>query len=190
MSRPRDLPLFAWGEALRAARARRRRLRRHAIWIGLGALALGATIAFPPPPRLLWNATASAPVGFYLVSPGARLARSDMVVARAPYPARLLAARRHYLPMNVPLVKRVIGVPGDIICARGERVTLDGKLIARRLPHDNLGRALPWWEGCEGLLPGRFFLLMDRVPASFDGRYFGPVGEADIIGKASPLWLG
>src|SRR3546814_20912415 len=107
MSRPRDLPLFAWGEALRAARARRRRLRRHAIWIGLGVLALGATIAFPPPPRLLWNATASAPVGFYLLSPGARFKRGDMVVARAPHPARLLAARRHSLPMTVPLVKRV-----------------------------------------------------------------------------------
>src|SRR3546814_8695651 len=106
-------------------------MRRHAIWIGWGVLALGATIAFPPPPRLLWNATASAPVGFYLLSPGARFKRGDMVVARAPHPARLLAARRHYLPMNVPLVKRVIGVPGDIICARGDRVTLDGKLVAR-----------------------------------------------------------
>lgn len=189
MNRPRDLPLFAWGEALRAARARRHRARRYAVWLSLGTLALGSTILFPPPPRLLWNATASAPVGFYLVSPGAWLARGDMVVARAPYPARLLAARRHYLPMNVPLVKRVVGVPGDIICARGDRVTLDGRLIARRLLHDSMGRTLPWWEGCEGLLPGRYFLLMDNVPASFDGRYFGPVGESDIIGKASPLWL-
>ena len=189
MSRFRDPPLFAWGEALRAARARRHRLRRHAIWIGSGALALGATIAFPPPPRLLWNATASAPVGFYLVSLGARLKRGDMVVARAPYPARLLAARRHYLPMNVLLVKRIIGVPGDILCGRGDKVTLNGKLVATRLPHDRMGRTLPWWEGCEGLLPGRYFLLMDKVPTSFDGRYFGPVEEGDIIGKASPLWV-
>ena len=189
MSRARDLPLFDWGEALRAARKRRRRLRRHAIWIGSGALALGATIAFPPPPRLLWNATGSAPVGLYLVSPGAKLKRGDMVVARAPDPARLLAARRHYLPMHVPLVKRVTGIPGDIICARGDQVALDGKLVARRLQRDSMGRTLPWWEGCEGLLPGRYFLLMDKVPASFDGRYFGPVGEGDIIGKASPLWV-
>ena len=189
MNRPRDVPLFAWGEALRAARARRHRLRRQLVWLGLGGFALGATIVFPPPPRLLWNATASAPAGFYLVSPGARLARGDMVVARAPYPARLLAARRHYLPMNVPLVKRVVGVPGDIICARGDRVTLDGEPVARRLSHDSMGRTLPWWQGCEGLLPGRYFLLMDKVPASFDGRYFGPVSEGAIIGKASPLWL-
>ena len=52
-----------------------------------------------------------------------------------------------------------------------------------------MGRTMPWWEGCEGLLPGRYFLLMDHVPASFDGRYFGPVDEADIIGKATPLWV-
>jgi len=189
MNRSRDMPLFAWGDALRAARLRRRRLRRLALWLGLGGLALGLTIVFPPPPRLLWNATASAPVGFYLLSPGAGLHRGDMVVARAPYPARLLAARRHYLPLNVPLVKRVVGVPGDIVCARGDRVTIGGKEIARRLAHDSLGRTMPWWEGCEGLRPGRYFLLMSHVPSSFDGRYFGPVGEAEIIGKATSLWV-
>lgn len=189
MNRPRDLPLFAWGDALRAARIRRRRLRRHASWMGAGILALGATIAFPPSPRLLWNATASAPIGFYLVTPGAALRRGDMVVARPPYPARLLAAQRHYLPPGVPLVKRVVAVPGDFVCARGDRVLLNGKSIARRLSHDALGRTLPWWEGCEGLRPGRYFLLMDHIPTSFDGRYFGPLGKSEIIGKATPLWV-
>lgn len=184
-----DLPLVAWGEALRAARARRLQRHRRCLGVGLGLLALGATIVVPPSPRLLWNASASAPIGFYRVTPGARPRRGDMVVAWAPYPARLLAARRHYLPINVPLIKHVVGVPGDIVCAQGETITVDGKTVARRLAHDAIGRTLPWWEGCEGLLPGRYFLLMDGVPASFDGRYFGPVGDDAIVGTARPLWL-
>ena len=34
-------------------------------------VALGATIAVPPHPRLVWNTSASAPVGLYRVTPDA-----------------------------------------------------------------------------------------------------------------------
>ena len=27
-----------------------------------------------------------------------------------------------------------------------------------------------------------------RAPGSFDGRYFGPVARADVIGRARPVW--
>ena len=36
--------------------------------IGLGAAALATTIALPPTPWLVWNASASAPIGLYAVS--------------------------------------------------------------------------------------------------------------------------
>jgi type IV secretory pathway protease TraF len=32
------------------------------------------------------------------------------------------------------------------------------------------------------------FLLMEGVPGSFDGRYFGPVNRSAIIGRLVPLW--
>ncbi|NJO35955.1 MAG: S26 family signal peptidase, partial [Rhodospirillales bacterium] len=32
------------------------------------------------------------------------------------------------------------------------------------------------------------FLLMEGVADSFDGRYFGPVPTASIIGRLAPLW--
>lgn len=189
MTDARNLPLFAWGEALRADRARRRRLRRRGVLIGAGIAALNLTLVFPPAPRLVWNHTASAPVGLYLVTPGAPLAPGDMVVAWPPEPARTLAAHRHYLPSGVPLVKRVAGAAGDTICASGDRVMLDGKPLARRLAVDPSGRPLPRWEGCRRLRQGSYFLLMTLRPDSFDGRYFGVTGERDIIGKARPLWL-
>ena len=138
--------------------------------------------------RLVWTASASAPVGLYSVSPAAPLDAGDMVIARVPMPYRELAARRHYLPANVPLVKRVVGVPGDDICARGPAIFLDAKQVAERRATDARGRTMPWWSGCVRLRWRQLFLLMTDSPASFDGRYFGPTDPRDVIGKAYPLW--
>ena len=182
-----DLPLFRWGDALRAARLHRTRRRRRGVAAAAGIALLGLTIALPPAPRLVWNASASAPLGLYGVEPGARVRRGDMVIGWAPPAARRLAAVRHYLPINVPLVKRVVGVPGDRICARGSSVFVDGRRVAERRTHDAAGRAMPWWRGCRTLRQGNLLLLMD-IAASFDGRYFGASREHDVIGKATPLW--
>jgi conjugative transfer signal peptidase TraF len=185
----RDLPLFAWGNALRAARARRTRLRRRAVLLGAGIACLGLTIALPPLPRLVWNASASAPIGLYSVSPGAGLKRGDMVIAWPPAEARDLAASRHYLPSNVPLVKRVAGIAGDTICAVDRMVTVNGRPVAMRRTADAVGRPLPAWHGCIRLGPGMVFLLMSETPDSFDGRYFGPTLAQDVIGRATSLWM-
>lgn len=184
----RDLPLFAWGDALRAARRRRARLRRR-LALGLAGIGcLAATIAAPPRPRLLWNASASARLGLYAVAPGADLARGDMVVAWAPAAARRLAATRHYLPANVPLVKRIAAVPGDQICALGARVSINGRTAGLRRAYDAAGRPMPWWVGCATLHDGALLLLND-TPGSFDGRYFGPTSPAATIGRATALWV-
>src|SRR3546814_13024738 len=70
-----------------------------------------------------------------------------MVIARLAEPYRSLAAKRHYLPSNVPLVKRVAAVPGDRICARGDLIFVNGKPVTERLKIDARGRAMPWWRG-------------------------------------------
>ncbi len=183
-----DAPLLAWGDALRARAKRRRKVRHIAFGITVGALALGFTIAFPPAPRLVWNASASAPIGLYLVSPGGAIIPGDMVIARVPERYRQLAAQRRYLPLNVPLVKRVEAVPGDEICALGVSIFLDGKPIVRRWEKDGKGRSMPRWQGCIRLHSGQYFLLMANSPASFDGRYFGISQGSDIIGPAWLIW--
>lgn len=157
--------------------------------LALSALgcALGVTIAAPPVPRLVWNVSASAPRGLYLVGDGRSLVVGDMVIARLPERWRLLAAERRYLPANVPLVKRVAARAGDRVCASGRLVLVNGRRIAERRAVDGAGRAMPWWRGCVLLDDDALFLLMDD-PASFDGRYFGPTIRGDIVGKARPLW--
>ncbi len=171
----------------------RRSLSFRQMWLRAGPLGLGiglilGTIDAPPAPRLLWNASASAPVGLYAVQPGARLRVGDMAVAIPPATVRMLAARRHYVPANMPLVKRVAAIAGASVCAIGTAILVDGRLVARRFPADPHGRPLPWWHGCRKLAAGETLLL--NTPAnSFDGRYFGPVSGQAIVGKAVLLWL-
>lgn len=186
---PRDLPLFRWGAELRRARDARRRLRARLTIGAAGVSLLALSIVDPPLPRLLLNRSASAPKGLYQVLPRAELRVGDMVVARTPRSVRWLAAERRYLPSNVPLVKRIAAARGDLVCGIGHAVFINGRLAARRLAEDPAGRILPWWTGCVRLLDSEYLLLMSDVESSFDGRYFGPVTERDIIGKAVPLWV-
>ncbi|KTE04336.1 hypothetical protein ATE68_01415 [Sphingopyxis sp. H038] len=177
------------GRRVNAIRAREsiKRSRWTLVAFAVILLVLGSLIARPRP-LLLWNVSASAPVGLYFVGSAGRLARGDMVAARVPSGLRLFAARRRYLPMNVPLVKRVAAVSGDIVCASGSDVTVNGRRVARRVAHDGLGRPMPWWSGCVELVEGDAFLLMTDSPASFDGRYFGVSPAADVMGEAVLLW--
>lgn len=183
-----DMLLFRWGDELRRARARRRRLRRRTLALGAGLGLLLASAAMPPRPRLVWNASASAPIGLYRISPGAPLKLGDMVIARVPEAVRSMAARRGYIPANVPLVKRVAAVPGDEICAFGPTLFVNGTRAADRRAVDGAGRPLPWWTGCRRLRDGTLLLLMSDSPYSLDGRYFGPTARGDVIGKAGLLW--
>lgn len=190
MADGRNLPVLHVGEELRRIIAERRRRRRRlgiAVLIGCATVPLAASILWKPSKLLVWNASASAPVGLYRIHADTSARRGDMVVAWTPEPARTLAARRHYLPANVPLVKRVAAVAGDRVCAVGGAILINGRRIAVRRQSDAAGRSMPWWTGCRLLTGGERFLLMDS-PASFDGRYFGVTRQEDLVGRAVLLW--
>jgi conjugative transfer signal peptidase TraF len=157
--------------------------------IAAAFVALGASVCPHPTPRLVWNATASAPIGLYRVSPDSSIKRGDLVLVTTPISVRKLAADRNYLPTTVPLVKRIAGAEGDRICANGPAILINGNAVATRLGADRRGRPLPWWHGCRTLKADEIFLLMRDVPDSFDGRYFGSVNTSAVIGKLIPLWM-
>ena len=182
-----DAPLLAWGEARRAYGQRKLNHMRLAILGAAAVVLLAAPAVYSPSPRLVWNASASAPIGLYWVWPGGAVSRGDMVIAWAPERWRMLAARRNYLPANVPLVKRVAAAPGNLVCASGPQVLIDGVPAATRLARDPSGRFLPWWQGCRRLSEHEYLLLMD-APGSFDGRYFGITTRRDLVGRARLLW--
>ena len=159
---------------------------RRALAIGGLALAAVLSTAFVAP-RLVWNVTASAPVGLYLRLDSVPHT-GDFALVRTPEPVRKLAAQRGYLPADVPMVKTIAARFGDYVCVRGEAILINGKFAAARLAADSAHRSLPVWHGCRRLNRDEFFPLMRNVRASFDGRYFGPVTRASILGRLIPLW--
>ena len=92
-----------------------------------------------------------------------------------PDSVRQLADERRYLPVNVALIKRILGAKGDIVCAVGDVIFINDRLVVNRLMSDRLGRTLPRWSGCHLLDTDEAFLLMEDVSGSFDSRYFGSV---------------
>ena len=176
----------------------RRRVRF--AWMALfvcGFVALAWVSFVPPLPRVIYNPTDSEPVGWYGVDPFNWLANprrraphlGSIVLAHLPARAALLAAQRDYLPLTVPLLKRVGAVAPQRVCIVGRSVRIDGVPVATVLATDHLGRPLPSWRQCRQLRPGELFLLSATNPASFDSRYFGPVAASAVIGVAHPLWL-
>src|SRR5579862_1780435 len=132
----------------------------------LAVLGLGLPTLTKPAPYLIYNASASAPLGFYRLIITDRLDHGDMVLAHIPESAARLAADRRYLPMSVPVVKRVAALAGDLVCADSGIVVINDHVSAETLLIDREGRPLPAWHGCRMLAPGEVFLLMEGVPAS------------------------
>lgn len=150
-------------------------------------VAVTLTLLAPPRPLLIWNVSASAPIGLYAVRSARSPSRGDMVAARLPPRWRALGSARHYVPANVPLIKRVAAAAGDRACATGADIAVNGTRVARRLDFDGGGRPMPHWSGCIVLGRGEYLLLMPG-PASFDGRYFGQTAQRDIVGQVHLLW--
>jgi conjugative transfer signal peptidase TraF len=153
---------------------------------GLLSAACAAQITCNPNPLLVWNVTASAPVGLYRRS-FLSLARGDWVLVKAPEWVRRLAADRRYVPANVPMVKRIAAVAGDTVCRFNTVVTVNGYVRAIARMRDNNGRPLPVWQGCKVLKPDQIFVLTAPA-ASFDGRYFGLLARQNIVERIAPLW--
>lgn len=149
---------------------------------------LTASMLVPPSPRFVWNATPSAPIGLYWVAPHTTPFVGAWVLVLPPPTLSRLFATRGYIPEHVPLLKRVAAWPGQRLCRVGRAVSVDGKVVAIALAHDRRGRPLPVWSGCWTLMPGELFVLSPGVRDALDGRYFGPLPRAALVGIATPLW--
>ena len=141
-----------------------------------------------PPPILVWNASESVPMGLYRVRPIGKLAVTNLAVALPPEPLATLLADNDYLPRGVPLIKRVLALPGQTVCRRMLAIVVDGIDMGSARERDRRGRALPSWQGCRLIAEGEVFLMNWDEPASLDGRYFGALPMTALVGRAYPLW--
>jgi conjugative transfer signal peptidase TraF len=160
-----------------------------AITTCLAAIAAGLAALFHPTPKLLWNASASVPIGLYAVRPAGVLHVTELVVVRAPEPLARFLADRGYLPKDVPLLKRILALPGQTVCRMDRTITVDGIAMGDALERDRHGRALPVWQGCRVVPAGEVFLMNRQSKDSLDSRYFGSLPASTIVGQAEPLWV-
>jgi signal peptidase I len=117
------------------------------------------------------------------------------------------------------LVKRVVGLPGDLVELRNEQLIINGSPVdysplgaelsaqlpqaerqgnqfaTEKLPgHGHTVMAIPALPAKRTFGPvqvpeGGYFMMGDNRDNSFDSRYFGPVKRAQIVGKATAVVL-
>jgi conjugative transfer signal peptidase TraF len=151
-------------------------------------LAVGLSTFLHPAPKLILNASASVPIGLYAVRPAGVLHVAELVVIRPPEPLASFLTDRGYLPKGVPLLKHVLALPGQTVCRTDRTITVDGIVMGEALEGDRRGRTLPVWQGCRAIPTGEVFLMNWHSEDSLDGRYFGSLPAAAIVGQAEPLW--
>jgi conjugative transfer signal peptidase TraF len=147
-----------------------------------------ATITIPVSRFAVWNVSASVPTGLYLIRGKRSIHVGERVAIEPPPVLRRLLAERDYLPVGVPLLKRVAAVSGQRVCRFAHGVTIDGTLVGVARPFDRRDRPLPAWSGCYRLALGELFLMNPAAPDSFDGRYFGVLSTHSVIGRATSVW--
>ena len=140
-------------------------------------------------PPIIINETISMAKGAYVRTGKVDdLKRGDIIAMPMNASAKdYLGAKLGY-PQDTMLIKRVVGLSGDIICRQGTIVTIDGTSV-RAFSKDTSGNELPTWSGCHTLLLNEVILLGDHS-SSFDSRYFGPVTRQELSGtyKAMMTW--
>jgi len=157
------------------------------MWMILALFGMLAARVDKPPLQVIYNASESAPRGWYRVGHPAQLRVGDYVVAQLPEQIAALAVARGYLPRSVPVLKRIAAVAGQRVCVKNGAVKVGMQQVARTLDVDFSGRPLTAWRHCRLLLMGELFLLNPSAAGSFDSRYFGPIDASFVRGVAVPL---
>jgi signal peptidase I len=108
-------------------------------------------------------------------------ARGDIVVFHPPFDGPVL-------------IKRIIGMPGEVISLRDGAVYIDDKLLnepyvrvvnGQQLPTQPFTNGLPWALQSPYKVPeGTYFVMGDNRTDSGDSREFGPVERGQFVGRA------
>jgi len=108
-------------------------------------------------------------------------------------------------------IKRVIGLPGDLIEYRNKQLTVNGEVVPQEwlatVP-DGRSRVKIGVETVGGddhlmqldlrrpgrdftvrVKPGHYFMMGDNRDNSSDSRVWGQVAEGDIVGQAVAIWM-
>ena len=82
---------------------------------------------------------------------------------------------------GIPLIKRVVGVPGDTLIIANGHVSVNGTQLDEPYVHDEPTYCAQYC-GTLVLEAGQYFVMGDNRVNSYDSRSFGPINEQDILG--------
>lgn len=180
----RALPLLALVAAialgsLLAARLLARRgdgYRRHLV--ALGGLVLLASlvpaVAVSRGGMALTVQAGDAVVADPLSLPLELLARGDLVVLTPP-------------GEEEPVIRRLIGLPGDTVELRGSEVYLNDRLLVEHYTERDTTPADTANRERRSLAANEYYVLADDRADSLDSRDFGPISAEAIVGRAVAL---
>jgi conjugative transfer signal peptidase TraF len=164
--------------------------RCETILTALAATALLLSTIGRASPRYIWNASNSVPIGLYRLQPAAGFTVTELVAVQPPEPLATFLDLNGYLPIGVPMLKRVLALPGQTVCREALTVVVDGTKMGEARERDSRGRPLPVWQGCRVINEGELFVMNWQSADSLDSRYFGPIPTSSVIGQAVAVWTG
>jgi len=103
-------------------------------------------------------------------------------------PLKQLGIERGYEARELPLLKRVVALAGDVVSVSSSGVSINGQLLPNSAPlfHDEAGRTLAMAQLDHFRLGPDQAFLMGVTPNSWDSRYFGPVALSRCSAPLSP----
>ena len=140
--------------------------------------------------RLIVNRTHSLPVGLYYWS-DVPIKKGSIVLFKPDQstPLEQLGIERGYEARQLPLLKRVVALEGDVVSVSSSGVSINGQVLPNSAPlfHDETGRPLAMTQLDHFRLGTDQAFLMGVTPTSWDSRYFGPVSLSRCSGSFVPV---
>ena len=91
-------------------------------------------------------------------------------------------------PDETTIVKVLDGMPGDAVRVTLDATMINGKTVAHGLDVAAEHGVDPQRYVRDGLIGEGRYWFFGRTRDSFDSRYWGSVGQSQILGRAYPIW--
>lgn len=169
-------------------------MSRRAILGVMAGLLLCGLVAWGAGIRI--NTTRSVALGVYLRTDAPVTVGSYVLVCPPESEVFATAFARGYLGAGYcpggygPMLKRVLAAKGATVDVSDLGLAVDGQLVpgTALLAVDPSGRAMPRYAvNHYGLAEDQVLLVGDDNPRSFDSRYYGPVGLAQVRAVMRPI---